>query len=95
MATIEGAKAVGLEKLIGSLTPGKRADLITVDLKASTPVTPENLIAHLVVFGDGGMVRDAIVNGKEVMKERTVIRVDEDFVREKCVDAARSLWESQ
>ena len=94
MATIEGAKALGIEKSVGSISPGKRADLITVDLKASTPVTPRNLITHLVVFGDGSMVQDVLVNGREIMSDRRVLTIDENLARERCINAAGDLWES-
>lgn len=92
MATIDSARAIGLESSIGSLTPGKKADIITVDLKAPTPVTPENLVRHLVVFGEGSMVQDVIVSGKKIMKNGKMITVNEADVRRNCRDAAESLW---
>ncbi len=92
MATIDSAKAIGMESLIGSITPGKKADLITVDLNAPTPVTTENLITHLVVFGDGNVVRDVIVNGKRIVRNRKVLTIDENTARRKCTEAAKNLW---
>ena len=94
MATIDSAEAIGLEKSIGSIAPGKKADLITVDLKAPTPVTPENLISHLVVFGDGNLVKDVIVDGELVMNDRKILAADETDIRKRCVDAAQDLWKT-
>ena len=94
MATIDSARAIGLEKFVGSITAGKKADLVTVDLKTPTPVTPENLIQHLVVFGDGSLVKDSIVDGKLVMKNRKILTTDENDVRKRCVDAAKDLWKA-
>jgi cytosine/adenosine deaminase-related metal-dependent hydrolase len=94
MATIDSAEAIGLEKSIGSIAPGKKADLITVDLKAPTPVTPENLISHLVVFGDGNLVKDVIVDGELVMNDRKILAADETDIRKRCVDAAKDLWKT-
>jgi 5-methylthioadenosine/S-adenosylhomocysteine deaminase len=94
MATIDGARSIGLEKSVGSIAAGKKADLITVDLKAPTPVTPENLPSHLVVFGDGSLAKDSIVNGRLVMKNRKILTADENDIRKKCIDAANDLWKA-
>jgi 5-methylthioadenosine/S-adenosylhomocysteine deaminase len=92
MATVDGSRCVGLEKSVGCIAVGRKADLITVDLRAPTPVTPENLMTHLVVFGDGNLVKDSVVNGRLVMKNRKVLTVDETETRKRCVEAATDLW---
>ncbi len=63
MATIEGARAIGLDKEVGSLEVGKRADLITIDL-AQPHLTPAvDVEAALVYSAKGGDVRDVVVDG--------------------------------
>ena len=67
MATINGAKALGLENKIGSIEEGKKADIILVDIH-STLTTPINdLIAELVYNIKGSNVKTTIINGKIVM----------------------------
>jgi 5-methylthioadenosine/S-adenosylhomocysteine deaminase len=94
MATIDAAKAIGIEKLAGSITPGKKADIITVDLNAPTPITPDNLVTHLVVFGHGSMVRNVMINGNKIMRNRKILTVNESIARKKCREAAESLWKN-
>jgi cytosine/adenosine deaminase-related metal-dependent hydrolase len=92
MATVDAAKAIRMENLVGSITPKKQADIITVDLESPTPVTPENLIPQLVVFGEGNMVQDVLINGKKIMRNRKILIMNEDRARAKCREAAESLW---
>jgi cytosine/adenosine deaminase-related metal-dependent hydrolase len=94
MATIDAAKAIGLESTVGSISPGKQADIITVDLESLTPVTLENLVQQLVVFGSGNMVRDVLVAGKMIVRNREILTVDEDKARMKCREAAEKLWKT-
>jgi cytosine/adenosine deaminase-related metal-dependent hydrolase len=92
MATVDAAKAIRMENLVGSITPKKQADIITVDLESPTPVTPENLIPQLVVFGEGNMVQDVLINGKKIMRNRKILTANEHRARTKCREAAESLW---
>ena len=70
MATINGAKALGLENKIGSIEVGKRADMIIIDM-TSTLTTPINdIISELVYNIKGSNVKTTIVNGKILMKDR-------------------------
>src|SRR5262245_42692904 len=76
MATIGGARALGMERLIGSLEAGKRADLITVSVSAARQTPLYDPVSHLVYTTRGDDVRTAIVNGKVVMKDRQVRTLD-------------------
>ena len=70
MATINGAKALGLEKKIGSIEEGKRADMIIIDM-TSTLTTPINdIISELVYNIKGSNVKTTIINGKILMEDR-------------------------
>lgn len=83
MATIDGAKVVGLEKEIGSLEVGKKADIILLNLNTihTQPVT--NPYAQLVYSARPENVQTVIVDGKVVMKDRELLTVDEGEVLRK------------
>ena len=70
MATIDGARALGMEKAIGSLEPGKRADLIVVSMSAARQTPMYDPLSHLVYVTRGDDVRTTIVNGKVLMRDR-------------------------
>lgn len=80
MATREGARALGLETLVGSLEPGKRADLIVVAMEAARQVPMYNPISHVVYVTRGDDVRTTVVNGRVLMRERRVLTLDRDQV---------------
>src|SRR5262249_19262874 len=72
LATIGGARALGMEQQIGSLEPGKRADLIVVSLPEAPQTPPYDPISHLVYTTRGDDVRATGVDGKVLMKDRQV-----------------------
>jgi 5-methylthioadenosine/S-adenosylhomocysteine deaminase len=88
MATHGGAKALGLDKEIGTLETGKRGDVIVVNLDTlhSTPHASD-LVSALVYSAEATDVRSVIINGEIVMKDRVLSTLDEravvaDAVRE-------------
>lgn len=89
MATIDGSRVLGLEKLIGSLEPGKRADLITVSMKGARQTPMYNPVSHLVYVSRGDDVQTTIVNGRVLMRDRKVLTMNESAV----LGAARALAE--
>ena len=75
-ATIEGARALGMGDVIGSVEVGKRADLVLVDLEAPH-LTPVHDVAALLVFAAGrGDVTDVLVDGMPVVRDRRSTRLD-------------------
>lgn len=73
MATIEGAKAIAMEKDIGSLEIGKKADIVCLDIAENHwPLSKENVLSHLVYATNGAAVCDVIVDGKVAVKERRI-----------------------
>ncbi len=80
MATILGARALGLEQQIGSLEPGKRADLITVRLRNAHSVPMYNLQSHLVYALKASDVQDVVVGGRILMRRRRVLTLDEPSI---------------
>jgi 5-methylthioadenosine/S-adenosylhomocysteine deaminase len=78
MATINGARALGLDRLVGSLEVGKRADLIMLDLLAAPHnVAVHDVLSHLVHCAKATDVELAMVDGTILMEHRTVRGVDE------------------
>ena len=82
MATIEGARALGMDATIGSLEPGKRADLITVSMAAARQTPMYDPLSHLVYVTRGDDVRTTIVNGRILMRDRHVATLNETAVLE-------------
>jgi len=72
LATLGGARALGLEAMIGSIEPGKRADLITVSMSAARQTPRYDTISPLVYVTRGDDVRTTIVNGQVLMRDRRV-----------------------
>jgi 5-methylthioadenosine/S-adenosylhomocysteine deaminase len=77
MATIRGARALGMEARIGSLEPKKRADLITVAASGARQTPLYDPLSHLVYVMHGDDVQTTIVNGKVLMRNRKVLTLDE------------------
>ncbi len=80
MATIDGARILGLDRDIGSLEPGKRADLILVSMKSARQTPLYDPLSHLVYATNGTDVQTVIVNGKTLMRDRRVTTLDEHAV---------------
>ncbi len=80
MATIGGARALGLDTLIGSLEPGKRADLITVAMNRTRQTPVYDPISHLVYTTRGDDVQTTIVNGRALMANRRLLTLDRQAV---------------
>jgi len=80
MATIDGAKAIGLDGQIGSLESGKRADLIVLDTSAPHLNPMYNPVSHIVYAAGGADVRDVMVDGQWLVKERRLQTLDTDKV---------------
>jgi 5-methylthioadenosine/S-adenosylhomocysteine deaminase len=80
MATIGGARVLGMADRLGSLEPGKRADLIVVSMASARQTPMYDPISHLVYTTRGDDVRATIVHGKVLMKDRTVLTLNEAAV---------------
>ena len=95
MATINGAKALGLDHLTGSLEVGKKADIILIGLNKPhlTPIYSE--YSHLAYAASGADVDSVIINGKVVMENRRLLTINEsdamNEVREIAVQIKKSM----
>jgi 5-methylthioadenosine/S-adenosylhomocysteine deaminase len=76
MATIDGARVLGMEKTIGSLESGKRADVIVVSMAAARQTPMYDPVSHLVYVTRGDDVQTTIVNGRVLMRDRKVLTLD-------------------
>lgn len=83
IATINGAKALGLEEETGSIEAGKKADLAILDLNTPSLTPRNNLIAGLSYSANGSEVETVIIDGKIVMENRKVLTMDEELVYKK------------
>ncbi|NLG51528.1 MAG: amidohydrolase family protein [Chloroflexi bacterium] len=96
MATIYGAQALHLGHLIGSVEVGKRADLIVVDMTRLHSVPPfdttgRNIYSRLVYAAKACDVRDVLVNGRMVVRDRALLTVDERQVIEQANTVAQRI----
>jgi 5-methylthioadenosine/S-adenosylhomocysteine deaminase len=76
MATLGGARALGMEKQIGSLEAGKHADIVIVGMSAARQTPMYDPISHLVYVTRGDDVQTTIVNGQVLMRNRKVLTLD-------------------
>jgi 5-methylthioadenosine/S-adenosylhomocysteine deaminase len=91
MATIDGARALGMADRIGSIERGKRADLIVVDMSDPRQTPMYDPISHLVYATRGGDVRTTVVEGRVLMRERKVLTLDEPAVLAEAVRIAEQV----
>ncbi|HTT62488.1 MAG TPA: amidohydrolase family protein, partial [Bryobacteraceae bacterium] len=94
MATIRGAQALGLEDQIGSLEPGKQADLITVRLDRPHAVPLYDVYSQMVYALKGSDVRDVMVGGKLLVRDARPLTLDPGSVLAKAEAFGRQVRES-
>ena len=91
MATIDGARACLWDDEIGSLEPGKKADLVIIDMEGLHWAPPIDPINSLVYAANGSDVETVVIDGRIVMKDKVLTTVDERFLRRGVAAAARGL----
>jgi len=84
MATINGARALGMENEIGSLETGKKADVILIDMHSAEWIPVHNPIQNLIYSASGSSVRTVIVDGRIIMEDREMRMVDESKILDEC-----------
>ena len=86
LATIGGARVLGLDHLVGSLEVGKRADMavVALDCVHNVPhftLAPDNVYSQLVYAAKGSDVRHVLIDGRWVMRDKVLLTIDEAQVR--------------
>ena len=94
MATIRGARALGMEKEIGSLESGKRADLISIRLDRPNAVPLYNVYSQMVYALKGSDVEDVMVNGKLLVKDAQALTLNAAQIEAKAGEYRRRVQES-
>jgi len=91
MATINGARVLGLDNITGSLEVGKRADIIVVNCSAPHMVPMYNPYSHIVYSATGSDVSHSIIDGKVVMRRRELLTLDVESVMDQVCKIARDI----
>ena len=92
MALKNAAKALGKEDEIGSLTVGKKADILILDPDSPTPVAPCSALSYFDMTFEGRHVQTVIVDGKIVVENGRSTMLDEDEIRRECQKEAKIMW---
>ncbi|NSW82490.1 MAG: amidohydrolase [Syntrophothermus sp.] len=93
MATVNGARVLGLDQEIGCIKPGMKADIILIDIDQPHFHPPHNLVAHLAYSAQASDVDTVIIDGKVVMQNRQLLTLNERTVLEEAGRVALRLVE--
>lgn len=91
IATLNGAKALGMEDKIGSIEVGKKADLAILDLNQASLRPLNNPISALSYSANGSEVETVIIDGQMVMENRKILTLDEEAIYKKCEEIAERI----
>ena len=94
MATIEGARALHMEKEIGSLEPGKKADVVVLSLDVPNAVPMYDVYSQTVYALKASEVKTVVIDGRTVLADGKVLTVDEARVVEKAREYKKEIAES-
>ena len=95
MATLGGARALGLAHEIGSLEPGKKADLFLLNLRTPwmQPIRPQQLLSNIVYNANGSDVTHVLVDGRVVVADGRCTMVEDGVAFRECQRSAQAVWE--
>ena len=94
MATMSGARGLGMADEIGSLEAGKKADVILLDVSRPwlIPIRLENFCSNLVYNANGSDVTDVFVDGNDIVRDREVMTIDRLEVSKQVQRRAERIW---
>ena len=91
-ATQGGARAVQQEELLGTLEVGKRADILVIDTQRAHLVPAGRIVSAVVHSGHPGDIESVMIDGRFVMRDRTVLTMDEDAIIREADAVGRRVW---
>ena len=91
LATLGGAEALGLENEIGSISPGKKADLIQVDIDSPRLMPLYDIVSHLIYAVEASDVVTTIVSGHVLMREGEVLTLNATEIKTAAAKIARKI----
>ncbi|NOX90410.1 MAG: 5'-deoxyadenosine deaminase [Calditrichaeota bacterium] len=80
LATIEGARALGMDKEIGSIEPGKKADIVFIKRNQVHSIPDENIYAKLIYTTQTADVRHVMIDGNWIMRDRQLLTLNEEDI---------------
>ncbi len=92
MATIEGARVLGIDSEVGSLEEGKKADIIIIDIKKPHLCPAHNIYSLLAYSINGADVETSIIDGNIVMENRVINGIDENEIMNACSRIKENLF---
>ena len=95
MATIDGARVNRLDHISGSITPGKRADLVVVSADGFSTMPMNNAVSSIVLGTDTAAVRDVFIDGEVRKWQGRVVGVDLQAIRDRVVGRVTSFSHSR
>jgi 5-methylthioadenosine/S-adenosylhomocysteine deaminase len=91
MATINGARALGIDDHAGSLEPGKSADLVAINMDSIETTPVYDPVSHLVYSCSREQVSDVWIAGRHVLKNRVLTGLDEHSIRRQAREWSRKI----
>jgi 5-methylthioadenosine/S-adenosylhomocysteine deaminase len=94
LATIKGAEVMGIQDRVGSLEPGKKADIQLIDLKKSNITPTADITSSLLLYGGTGNVDTVMVDGVILKEGGIMVNLDIGEVLEEAQDITMEIWDS-
>ncbi|MBL4712646.1 MAG: TRZ/ATZ family hydrolase [Gammaproteobacteria bacterium] len=91
MATINGAKALGISEITGSIEIGKSADIVAVNFDTIETMPVYDPVSHLVYCSSRDHVTDVWIAGKQVLTDRVLNTIDENKLKQACYKACKQI----
>ena len=91
LATINGAKLLGMDKEIGSIEIGKKADMDIINLNYPQLTPLYNIYSQIIYCMNGSEVETVIINGKVIMKNKTILTINEKRVMDNANELANKI----